>query len=220
MQSYEEADVAALFDLDGVLVDSEREYTRFWSHIDQVYPTGVKDFALVIKGTTLHEILGRYYPPEHHQDIVAALDEAERTMRYDIKPGVTELLQGLRNRNVPAVMVTSSNNEKMSHLWQQHPELKEYFTHIVTADMVHQSKPDPEGYLLGARLAGVPAARCAVFEDSAQGVLAGKNAGAFVVAVAGTLDADILRNDADMVVDTLLDFNIDHLINVLEIREI
>ena len=51
----------ALFDLDGVLVDSEGIYTEFWQEIDDEFHTGVDNFAMAIKGTTLENILGTYF---------------------------------------------------------------------------------------------------------------------------------------------------------------
>lgn len=207
-----------LFDLDGVIVDSESVYTGFWQDIDRRYPTGIPDFAIAIKGTTLFNILNRYFDPELHHSITEELNELERNMRYIIKPGVQKVLEGLRERNIPAVMVTSSNDLKMSRLWSQIPELKEFFTGIITADDITRSKPDPQGYLLGAKRAGVPAERCAVFEDALQGVAAGKAAGAFVVGVAGTISDILLRRNADMVVNSLEDFNIDDLVSVLSSR--
>ncbi len=207
-----------LFDLDGVIVDSESIYTGFWQEIDRIYPTDVPDFAIAIKGTTLVNILNRYFAPELHHDITEELNELERNMRYIIKPGILQLLEGLRERNIPAVMVTSSNDLKMSRLWSQLPELKGYFSDIITADDITRSKPDPQGYLLGAERAGVPAERCAVFEDALQGVAAGKAAGAFVVGVAGTIPNNMLHQDADLVVNSLEDFNIDALASVLSSR--
>ena len=47
---------AALFDLDGVIVDSEKNYTRFWDEIESIYPTGIENYAYAIKGTTLETI--------------------------------------------------------------------------------------------------------------------------------------------------------------------
>lgn len=211
--------IAFLFDLDGVLVDSETIYTRFWSHMDELYPTGIKNFARVIKGTTLTHIFDTYFPDKDVQrEITALLDKQEREMKYEIKPGVMHLLQTLRQRQIPAVMVTSSNNVKMAQLWNQHPEFKEYFSFIVTADMVSHSKPDPQGYLIGASKAGASPENCVVFEDSRQGVMAGQAAGAYVVGVAGTLSADDLFTYCDIVLDSMEAIDIDNIIQKISRR--
>ena len=73
---------------------------------------------------------------------------------------------------------------------------------MVCAESIKHSKPDPEGYLLGANLIGANPARCAVFEDSVQGVTAGRRAGAFVTGVAGTVGAERLEEYSDMIVSS------------------
>ena len=95
------AKAATLFDLDGVLVDSESQYTICWDAINKVYPTGIADFARRIKGTTLTNILSTYFDPSVHEDIIRRLDEFERNMHYDIKPGVLPLLSRLRELKIP-----------------------------------------------------------------------------------------------------------------------
>ena len=64
---------SVLFDLDGVLVDSESIYTEFWSDVERHFPTGVDGFSLKIKGTTLPSILNTYFPVEQHPAIIAML---------------------------------------------------------------------------------------------------------------------------------------------------
>lgn len=197
-----------LFDLDGVLIDSEKEYTRIWSAIDSEYPTGVKDFAIRIKGMTLTEILNMYYPDsENQRKVTDLLYSMESRMRYDWLPGARELLSYLRDNMLPRVLVTSSNKDKMQHLKDELPELELFFDYIITGDVVTHSKPNPEGYLLGASSINIPPSRCVVFEDSLQGVMAGKAAGATVVGVAGTLDASVIAPYADIVVESLAEID-------------
>lgn len=210
------SEIAFLFDLDGVLVDSESQYTIFWDSIGKEYGIQDSDFAINIKGTTLKDIFNRYFPDiDDQRNIEERLNKFEADMPYNLKPGVSELLFSLKEKGIPAVMVTSSNDIKMSRLWKRQPHLRNMFTSIVTADSVTRSKPDPQGYLLGASIAGVNSRNCAVFEDSAQGVEAGFRAGAYVVGIAGTLPAERLEHHSDILVDTLEDFDIDSLISVL-----
>lgn len=204
--------LAFLFDLDGVLIDSENEYTRIWQVVEEEYPTGIENFAIRIKGTTLENILSTYYPdPETRAKVEARLYELEGKMHYDYTPGARCLLDSLRVLHIPAVMVTSSNDVKLRHLWEQHPEMLNDFVKIIDGDMVTRSKPDPEGYLLGAEAAKTLPAHCVVVEDSLQGVKAGHAAGAYVIGVAGTLPADTLRPWCDEVVTSLTEIDVDKL---------
>ena len=211
--------IGFLFDLDGVLIDSEREYSRIWGTINEEFPTGVENFEMVIKGRTLTEILTRFFPDKSkHLQIVAHLNEMERCMRYRMLPGAMEMLRELEEMGIPRVMVTSSNDMKMAHLREEQPELEGMFTDIVTADRISRSKPDPEGYLLGARLCGASPERCVVFEDSAQGVMAGRNAGAYVVGLTTTLPALRLRPYSDRIVGDLLDVDTEEMAATLRRR--
>lgn len=210
--------IGFLFDLDGVLIDSETEYTRIWNRINDLYPTGVDNFAIKIKGQTLPEILGTYYPGTLHQQIVSLLNEMEQKMHYDWLPGARELLDNLTHLGLQAVLVTSSNDMKMRHLREERPDLEAYFTDIVTADKISRSKPDPEGYLLGAAMLGASPGNCVVFEDSEQGVRAGRSAGAYVAGLTTTLPSDRLAPYCDMLVADLSHIDLDHIIKCIKDR--
>lgn len=210
--------IGALFDLDGVLIDSETEYTRIWSAIDRKYPTGVKDFPLVIKGTTLPHILNTYFPESLHGAVTNMLNELEQQMKYEYLPGAVATLDYLEEHHIPRVLVTSSNDMKMRRLDQERPELRGRFDDIVTADRISHSKPDPEGYLLGAKLCGVDPANCVVCEDSVQGVMAGHAAGCLVIGLITTVTADKLEPYADIIVATLEEVNWDNIVTILSER--
>ncbi|MDE5555542.1 MAG: HAD family phosphatase, partial [Muribaculaceae bacterium] len=79
---------AALFDLDGVLIDSESVYTVFWDKIEKKYPTGIPDFANAIKGSTLNKIMDLYKDQKVRENVLELLKEQERTMQFDIFDGV------------------------------------------------------------------------------------------------------------------------------------
>ena len=211
--------IGFLFDLDGVLIDSETEYTRIWSDIDRVYPTGVENFATKIKGMTLPEILELNFPKEIWPKVVGMLNEREQKMKYNLLPGALELLTKLKERDYPRALVTSSNDLKMQHLHEELPWLEDEFTVVVTADMITKSKPDPEGYILAARLIGVPTSRCAVFEDSRQGVKAGHASGAYTVGLTTTLPEPEIAPYCDKIVANLAAVDLDKLVATLEARE-
>lgn len=212
--------IGFLFDLDGVLIDSEREYSKIWAQVNKEYPTGVKSLEVVIKGCTLDKILDDHYPePETRGKVVKRLYELEKQMKYSYLPGAERLLRDIMKSPYKMALVTSSNDVKMAHLDEELPELRGMFDFIVTADLITKSKPDPEGYLLGAKGIGCDANRCVVFEDSLQGVKAGRNSGAYVVGVAGTLPAEVLAPYADIVTDNLETITLDELIGILRERD-
>lgn len=197
---------AVLFDLDGVLIDTEGTYTRFWSYVDRQYPTGVENFALSIKGSTLANILSTYFPEAETQSRIRhELAEFEADMQCDIFEGVAELLEALKRSNIPAAIVTSSSTRKMERLFSRLKGFKDCFDLVITDEDIVHSKPDPEGYLLAARRLGVDAHDCAVFEDSVAGVIAGHNAGAFVIGVSTTNTPDKLTPYADTVIGSMKD---------------
>ncbi|MDE6007614.1 MAG: HAD family phosphatase [Muribaculaceae bacterium] len=207
------AKIGILFDLDGVLIDSENGYSEIWKKINKDFPTGIDNLEVIIKGCTLEKILSDYFPAKDMSEkVTKRLYDLEAQMHYDYKPGAKELLRQLSESGIPKVLVTSSNADKMRHLFNELPELEECFDHIITANLIKRSKPDPEGYLLGASKINLNAARCVVFEDSLQGVKAGRNAGAFVIGVAGTLPASTLQPYSDLVINSLTEINLNQLI--------
>ncbi len=206
--------IGVLFDLDGVLVDSEGEYSKFWGATGRKFNVGSETFADDIKGTTLGEILLNF-AEEERRGIVDALHRFENDMKYPVFPGVMEFLEELRNAGIHTAIVTSSDDVKMDFLFKRHPEFHDYIDVVITGSMVKHSKPDPEGYLLGASMIGVPAEDCFVFEDSLQGVEAGARSGATVIAVATTNSrerlGEVLKGKAHKIIDDFAGFNLNML---------
>lgn len=196
---------AALFDLDGVLIDTEPVYTEIWSDIERHFPTGIDNFAKIIKGTTLPNILSTYFRPEDHNAIIEMLSVSEDNMAYPLFPDTVPFLEKLRQAGIPAAIVTSSNDIKMKRLFSMYPGFENYFKSVITDSRVKRSKPDPEGYLLGATDLGMAPADCVVFEDSFNGLKAGRAAGATVVALATTNSPDSLRPYCDLLAQHLGD---------------
>lgn len=199
MTSTNPHNIAILFDFDGVLVDSEGEYSVFWRDMASRYglPTSFSDD---IKGTTIGEIL-MSFPQSDHQAILDALHRYEREMKYPIFPGVMDFLITLRHEGIPSAIVTSGDNNKMEMLRGRVPELLGLVDTIITGDMVTHSKPHPEPYLRGAEKLGMPIDRCFVFEDSLQGLQSGRASGAKVIGIATTNPRSAVEPLADLTVD-------------------
>lgn len=205
-----------LFDLDGVLLDTEGIYTDFWQAIDNKYPTGVEGFAHIIKGSNLTKILDTYYPDKTLQKtIIGILDDFEKEMKYRPFESAMTFVAQLKKNNIPTCIVTSSSMLKMNNAFSQLPGFKEQFDGLITGDMVKNCKPHPEGYLAGAKLLGIEPQDCYVFEDSLQGIQAGINAGCKVVALTTTVSRDkIEKLKADKIIDNFTDFSVNDMLSL------
>ena len=204
-----------LFDLDGVLIDSETLYTRFWSDTERLYPTGIEDFAYKIKGNTLSRILGTYFPDhEVQKHILEMLDTFEANMKYVVYPEAMDLLEQLNTHHIPCALVTSSDIEKMKKLSLQLPDFLRHFNAMITGNMVHNSKPNPECFLKGAEAIGVDIKDCVVFEDSKSGIEAGLKSGAKVIALATSLRREDINKNVCKIEDSIADISIEDIIGL------
>lgn len=192
----------ALFDLDGTVIDTESQYSIFWGRVGQKYHPEIKNFEQVIKGTTLVQIFDKYFPDEELQTILTAeLDKWEEQMDYQYVPGAKEYIEFLRSKGIKCAVVTSSNEKKLASLKKARPEISGMFDKILTAEMFAASKPDPDCYLLGAKVFGVVPDDCVVFEDALTGIEAGMRAGMFTVGLATTNPREKIEPLCSMVVN-------------------
>ena len=194
--------VAALFDLDGVIVDTEGHYTEFWQKIGEKCFSD-SGFGNKIKGRTLENIFGTYFggQTELQAEITSALDRFEHDMPYEYVPGVLEFIADLQRRNIPRAVVTSSNRKKMENVYARHPELKGMFDRIFTGEDFARSKPAPDCYLLGMKVCGTSPEDTFIFEDSFNGLESARSSGGHVIALATTNSRDAVAPYADMVID-------------------
>lgn len=204
--------IGVLFDLDGVILDTEDIYTEFWDKIDKIYPTGVEDFCHIIKGSALGAILNTYFPKDCHQKIIDILQDFQKNMHYRYFPFAMEWVQQLHKAGIPMCIVTSSDQEKMDAVYEQHPEFRSYFKAVVVGEMVKNPKPAPDCFLLGAQLIGVDIANCYIFEDSINGLKAANASGGKVIALSTTNPPHLL-SPALMVIPDFKDFSIQRMVD-------
>ena len=194
----------ALFDLDGVILDTEGSYTAFWDDYGSRH-FSEKDFGLKIKGQTLVKILDDYFPEENERkSITDAINDFERNMSYPFVPGVENYIKSLKSNGIRTAVVTSSNLLKMENVYRCHPGFREMFDMILTSEDFSESKPSPYCYLKAMRLFGAGPEDCVVFEDSLAGLQSARASGAFVTALTTTNPEEVVRNYADLVIR---DFN-------------
>lgn len=206
--------IGVLFDLDGVIIDSESIYTELWENIEKIHPTGIENFAMKIKGSTLPQILGTYFPgQEQRRQIIQIIDDFESSMRYAPFPEAIRFTEELNAAGVRCAIVTSSSRLKMEKLYVQNPGLRNLFQAVITGDMVSHSKPHPEPYLLGAEAINVDIRNCFVFEDSLSGIESGKAAGATVIGLATTLPFSEINGKACKTISGFTGFHIQDMLS-------
>ena len=203
---------AVLFDMDGLLVDTE----PIWNEVERRVMArlggswGPHDQEQLVGGPlsrTLRYMLGK--APHPVEPEVAAgwmtdgLIELVRERRVPRLPGATELLAAVAAEGVPHALVTSSERLVMEAVLESAG--LEFATTVCAAD-VSRTKPDPEPYLLGAKLLGVSPEQCVVLEDSPNGIAAAEAAGCTVVAVPNV--AEIAPGPRRIVVDSLRDVSV------------
>ena len=213
-----EKPIVALFDFDGVVVDTEPQYTLFWDEKGKKYHPEIPNFGHHIKGQTLIQIYKQFFrEPEGLQDeITRQLLDYELTMHFEYIDGVVDFMKELREKGVKLAIVTSSNDAKMANAYREHPELKTMVDFIVTADRVTHSKPHPECFLLGAEMLGVEKDNCIVFEDSFHGIEAGNRAGMKVIGLATTNSAEAIADKCALVIPDFTDLSVEKMMGILQ----
>ncbi|MBE6282582.1 MAG: HAD family phosphatase [Bacteroidaceae bacterium] len=213
-----EKPIAALFDFDGVVVDTEPQYSLFWDEKGKKYHPEIPEFGHHIKGQTLIQIYSQFFlqPEGLQSEITRELLDYETRMSFEFIPGVVDFMKELRLKGVKIAIVTSSNDQKMANAHRALPELKSMVDYIVTADKVSHSKPHPECFLLGAESVQVPVENCVVFEDSFHGIESGRRAGMKVIGLATTNPASSIEDKVSLVIPDFVDFNHEKMMAVLE----
>lgn len=200
---------AALFDLDGVVFDTEPQYTEFWeAKGKQIHPE-IPDFAFRIKGRTLTEIYSQYLPgqPDLQAEITKELYDFEQHMHFEYVPGFETFVQTLRSQDIKTAVVTSSNHAKMANVYTTHPEFKALVDIILTSEDFKRGKPFPDCYLQAAEAFGLKPVECVGFEDSVNGMKAVKAADMYLIGLATTNPRALVAEYADMVIDNYIGFS-------------
>lgn len=192
---------AALFDLDGVVFDTEPQYSVFWGGICRQYHPEHPGLEHEIKGQTLTQIYDRWFSGpllSEQESITSRLNDYEQQMSYEYIAGFEALIANLRSYGVMTAVVTSSNIPKMESVYRQQPEFTSLFDAILTSEDFDRSKPDPDCYQKAAQRLGAKSDECIVFEDSFNGLRAGRAARMAVVGLTTTNPMEAIKSLSDL----------------------
>lgn len=201
---------AALFDLDGTLMDTEGQYTIFWGNTARKYRPDIPGLEFKIKGMTLVQIFATYFTdPKDQEEITRGLDEWEANMHYEFLPGALDFIRDIKAHGVRCAIVTSSNMPKMNSVSKKVPDFNLLFDRILTAEDFSASKPAPDCYLLGAKVFGCNIDECVVFEDAYNGLMSGMSSGIYTIGITTTFNREEIQDKCHYAIDNFvgLDYN-------------
>ena len=208
---------AVIFDMDGVLVDSEPLFLKAINNVlvnESAEPVTDEENQSKLIGTTVEETWRRLIEmrglPESLQSYLGRYELAVReVLQAELipRPGVRQLIDACSRRNLPQA-VASSSLRSWVDLKLETLGLQDSFVVVLGGDDVSRGKPEPDIYLLAAERLNIPPAQCIAIEDSPVGIAAAVSAGIYTVAVLTDSTRGMDLSQAQQVLETLEYFDL------------
>lgn len=210
---------AVIFDMDGVLVDGEPLHFRAVNRLlaEEGRSLSLDEYKPFM-GTKagwrqMVETLGLSLSPDEYRDRYNAIILEEYRTNAVLLPGALELVQQLREVDMPVALASSSAREWVQACLER-VGLADAFDVVVTGSDVHRGKPDPEIFLLAAERLGVSPSGCLVLEDAPAGIEAARRAGMTVWAVLTPYTEGLDLGEPDRVLRSLRDVHLADIVGV------
>lgn len=209
-----------LFDMDGLVLDTEKLFCRFWAEAGQSlgfpmtfeHGMGMRALGRDAAQDKLHSYFG---PGADYTAIrtkrIELMDAYIAEQGVDLKPGIRELLDYLHGAGITCAITSSSPMERIRRYLSFHG-LDTWFDRLCSGHDVRRGKPAPDIYLHGAASLGFPPEECLALEDSPTGILAAHRAGCVTVMI-----PDLDQPDADT--EKLLHAKADSLLDIIDLLE-
>ena len=210
MEYNEKYNWAAIFDMDGTLIDNTPFHFISWQALFRKYNKGElsrQTYYTEISGVPIMQTMKRIFGADHNNAYLKELlREKEEFYRKEYAPhlvaikGLENFLAGLKSDGVKMAMATSATVEDIEFILNKIP-IRNDFNEIVNSSMVKKPKPNPQIFLKAAELLNTPPERCVVFEDSLAGITAANAAGMKVVGITTGHPANDISSVVDLVID-------------------
>ena len=210
---------AAIFDMDGTLIDNTPYHFKSWQALFKKYGKGdlaKQTYYTEISGVPVMETVRRLFGDEHDEaGLKALLDEKEEFYRQAYAPfvspvnGLENFLTELKGAGVKIAMATSATVQDIDFILDRIP-IRDDFDAVINSTMVSKPKPNPQIFLKAAERLGRQPADCVVFEDSLAGIKAANDAGMKVVGITTGHTADELY-PVDLVITDYTDLTVQKL---------
>jgi beta-phosphoglucomutase len=213
-------DIAAIFDMDGTVIDNTPFHFKAWQQIFKKHrlPALSKETYLTeISGVPIRYTIEKYFGNDIDADIIKSIAKEKQEL-YEIafqpylRPinGLENFLAELKSIGVKIALATSSNTDDVDFIFDTIP-IRQYFDAIIIGSMVSQPKPSPQIFLKAAEQLNARPEKCVVFEDSIAGFKAGNNAGMKVVGITTAHTAATIGPLAGLIINDYADININKL---------
>ena len=181
----------AIFDMDGLMIDTEKLLVRFWREAAAEYGyemsfehvLGIRSLSRKYSVPKLKGIFGEEFPFDEVRSLrIRLMNDYIDQNGFDVKKGLFELLDYLKNHGIKIAVATATSRDR-AEMYLDRINALGYFDAVICGDMVKNGKPEPDIYLTAASQIGLPAEECAAFEDSPNGLQSAFAAGCKVIMI-------------------------------------
>lgn len=181
----------AVFDMDGLMLDTEKLLVRFWKESAKEYGYDmteenvfeIRSLSRKYSVPLLKSIFGEDFPfNEIRSRRINLMNEYIDTYGFDVKKGLFELLDFLKKNNYLIAVATATDRERAEHYLKKIDAYK-YFNAVICGDMVKNGKPEPDIYITASKELGLMPEECVAFEDSPNGIKSAYSAGCKVIMI-------------------------------------
>lgn len=181
--------LGAIFDMDGLLIDSERVYHEVWHELAK--EKGVvleEEFFKNISGSShayANELIAKHYQTNDPETIHRECSKRVHLRLHehvDVKEGVREILEYFKEKKVKLAVASSTRLAYVKHYLTQ-VGIIDYFDAVTSGEEVQHGKPAPDIFLLASERLGLKGEDCYVFEDGLNGLIGGKKAGCTTIMI-------------------------------------
>ncbi|MCM1314235.1 MAG: HAD family phosphatase [Prevotella sp.] len=202
----------AVFDMDGLMFDTEKLLVRFWKESARSYGYNMTDENVFeIRSLSrkysiplLKGIFGEDFPfNEVRSRRITLMNEYIDTYGFYVKKGLFELLDFLKENNYLIAVATATDRER-AECYLKKTDVYKYFNAVICGDMVRNGKPEPDIYLTATAELGLPPEVCVAFEDSPNGIKSAYSAGCKVIMIPDlTQPDDVIKSMLSGVYESL-----------------
>jgi HAD superfamily hydrolase (TIGR01509 family) len=181
----------AIFDMDGLMLDTEKLLVRFWRQAASEYGYdmtdedvfGIRSLSRKYSVPRLKERFGQEFPfDDVRSRRIKLMNDFIDQNGFEVKRGLFELLSYLKDSGKSIAVATATARDRATDYLRRINAL-DYFDSVICGDMVTNGKPEPDIYITAANELGIPCDECAAFEDSPNGVLSAYRAGCQVIMI-------------------------------------